>query len=192
MKTTLFNITGIFLIAAAALSAQTPFRSGRGPNGGPGPGAASPFRRNGGPPGKWWDDPEMAKKLSLTAEQQKKMDDTFQQSRLKLIDLEAALQKEELILDGLMRGPQLDDAKILPSVDRIAQQRSELEKANARFLLAIRHVLTPEQWNQLQAERPSGPGRRGDGPGGGRRDHLGPGGPGGPGGPNGGTPPPQE
>ena len=134
----------------------------------------------------------MAKKLSLSAEQQKRMDETFQQSRLKLIDLEAALEKEEVILDGLVRGPQLDDAKILPSVDRIAQERAELEKANARFLLAIRHVLTPEQWNQLQAERPSGPGRRGDGSGGGRRDHPGPGGPGRPGGPNGGPPPPQE
>jgi Spy/CpxP family protein refolding chaperone len=128
----------------------------------------------------------MAKKLSLTAEQQKKMDDTFQQSRLKLIDLEAALEKDEVILDGLMRGPQLDDAKILPSVDRIAQDRAELEKANARFLLAIRHLLTPEQWNQLQAERPVGPASRRERPGGGRR-----GGPG-PGGPNGGPPPPRE
>lgn len=133
----------------------------------------------------------MAKKLSLTVEQQKKMDDAFQQSRLKLIDLEAALEKEEVILNSLMRGPQLDDAKILPSVDRIAQDRAELEKANARFLLAIRHVLTPEQWNQLQAERPAAPGPRRDGFGAGRRGGPGPGGPGRAGGPNAG-PPPQE
>ncbi len=183
MKTTLRNFTGAFLFATAVLSAQQPFPA-RGPNGGPPPGPPTPFRRNAGPPGKWWDDAEMARKLSLTAEQQKKMDDAFQQSRLKLIDLEAALEKEEVILDGLVRGPQLDDAKILPSVDRIAQARAELEKANARFLLAIRHVLTPEQWNQLQAERPAGPGPRRGGSGGAPR------GPGRPG--SGAPPPPQE
>jgi Spy/CpxP family protein refolding chaperone len=137
----------------------------------------------GGLGGKWWDNPEMVKKLVLTAEQQKKMDDVFQQYKLKLIDLEAPLQKEEVILDGLMRGPQLDDAKILPSVDRIAQDRAELEKANARMLLGIRHVLTPEQWTQLQAERSSGP------PQGGRNG--GPGGPGGNGRRGGGGPPPR-
>ena len=48
-----------------------------------------------------------------------------------------------------MRGPQLDDAKILPAVDRIAQARAELEKANARMMLGIRHVLTPAQWEKL-------------------------------------------
>jgi len=152
----------VLFFASFAMWAQPSFQGG----GGPGPRPRSGGMR-GGPGGKWWDNPEMVKKLVLTAEQQKKMDDVFQQSKLKLIDLEAALQKEEVILDGLMRGPQLDDSKILPSVDRIAQDRAELEKADARFLLGIRHVLTPEQWTQLQAERSSGrpPGGRNGGPG---------------------------
>jgi len=152
----------VLCFASVALRAQQPFQGSRqGPRSG---------GMLGGPGGKWWDNPEMVKRLVLTAEQQKKMDDVFQQSRLKLIDLEAALQKEEVILDGLMQGPQLDDSKILPSVDRIAQDRAELEKADARFLLGIRHVLTPEQWTQLQAERSSGPpsGGRNGGPGGNR------------------------
>ncbi len=168
--------------ASFAMWAQQPFQGGGGPGPGGGPGSGPRPRSGGmrgGPGGKWWDNPEMVKKLVLTAEQQKKMDDVFQQSKLKLIDLEAALQKEEVLLDGLMRGPQLDDSKILPSVDRIAQDRAELEKADARFLLGIRHVLTPEQWTQLQAERSSGPpssGQRGPGPGGrsGRRGGGGP------------------
>lgn len=153
----------VLCFASVAVWAQQPFQ-------GPPPRSRSAGGMRGGPGGKWWDNPEMVKKLVLTAEQQKKMDDVFQQSKLKLIDLEAALQKEEVILDGLMQGPQLDDSKILPSVDRIAQDRAELEKADARFLLGIRHVLTPEQWTQLQAERSSGPppGGRNGGPGGNR------------------------
>jgi len=37
--------------------------------------------------------------------------------------------------------------------DGDAQARAELEKANARFLLAIRAKLSPDQWKQLQAAR---------------------------------------
>lgn len=119
-----------------------------------------------GPGGKWWDNPEMVKELGLTADQQKKMDDIFQQSRLKLIDLHATLEKEEVMMDGLMQASQLDDSKILPAIDRIAQARAELEKANARFLLGIRHALTPEQFKKLEAshQRPSMRGGRGPNP----------------------------
>ncbi len=106
------------------------------------------------PGGKWWDNAEMVKRLGITADQQKKMDDVWQQSRLRLIDLSATMEKEEVIMEGLMKGPQLDDSKILPEVDRIAQSRAELEKANARLMLAIRHVLTPEQWEKLNEQSP--------------------------------------
>jgi protein CpxP len=102
------------------------------------------------PPGKWWDRPEMATKLGLTADQRKKMDDVFQQMRIRLIDLHAALDKEEAAAEPLMQAAQLDDSKILPQIDRIAQARAELEKAEARLVLGLRHVLTAEQWEMLQ------------------------------------------
>jgi Spy/CpxP family protein refolding chaperone len=94
----------------------------------------------------------MAKKLGLTSEQRKKMDDIFQDQRVKLIDLHAAVAREEAMLDPLMQAAQPDDLKILPQIDRIAQARADLEKADARLLLALRHVLTPEQWETLQSE----------------------------------------
>jgi Spy/CpxP family protein refolding chaperone len=102
----------------------------------------------------------MVQKLSLTADQQKRMDDIFQQNRLKLIDLNATVQKEEVTLEPLVASDQPDEAKILSQIDRVAQARAELEKANARFLLGIRRVLTPDQWKKLQAEerRPAGHG----------------------------------
>ena len=108
-------------------------------------------------PGKWWHDPELAQKLALTSDQQKKMDDIFQQHRLKLIDLNAALQKEETIMEPLVDAEQPDEAKILGQIDRVAQARAELEKANARMLLGIRRVLNQDQWKKLQAEAPQGP-----------------------------------
>lgn len=108
-----------------------------------------------GPPGRWWNNPDMAQKLGLTAEQQKRMDEIFQQHRLKLIDLNASLQREEAILEPLVEADQPDESKIVAQIDRVAQSRAELEKANARMLLGIRRVLNPDQWKKLQAEASS-------------------------------------
>jgi Spy/CpxP family protein refolding chaperone len=96
-------------------------------------------------------------RLGLTSDQQKKMDDVFQQSRLKLIDLNAAVQKEELIMEPLVGAEQPDEAKIVAQIDKVAQARAELEKANARMLLGIRRVLTQDQWNKLKAATGGGP-----------------------------------
>jgi len=102
-------------------------------------------------PGTWWNNADTATRLNLTKEQQKKMDDIFQQFRLTLIDLNASLSKEELIMDPLIAAERLDEVKILTQIDRIAQARAELEKANSRMLLAIRQSLTMEQWTKIQS-----------------------------------------
>jgi Spy/CpxP family protein refolding chaperone len=151
-------------------------------------------RRLEGPP-RWWENQAMAQKLGLTADQQKKMDDIFQQSRLKLIDLHATLEKEEAIMEPLMAADQPDETKLLAQIDKVAQARAELEKANGRMLVGMRRILTPEQWKKLQPEGPGGRGPQPHGPGG-------PGGPPpppappnggrGPGGPGGGPQQPEE
>src|SRR5580692_13224100 len=86
-----------------------------------------------GPPGRWWTDPGMVQKLGLTADQQKRIDALFQQNRLKLIDLSAGLQKEEAIMEPLLEADRPDESQVLAQIDRIAQARAELEKANARM-----------------------------------------------------------
>ena len=108
----------------------------------------------GVPHGRWWNNPEMVQKLGLSADQQKRMDDIFQQNRLKLVDLHAAVQKEEITMEPLMSADQPDEARIVAQIDRVAQARAELEKANARFLLGIRRVLTADQYKKLQTEHP--------------------------------------
>ena len=135
-------VSAVALVGVATLAAQPPPRRAERP---------------GPPPGKWWERPEMVEKLKITPDQQKKLDEVFQQSRSKLIDLHAALDKEEGLLDPLMKAQSPDDSKILPEIDRIAQARVELEKAEARLLLGMRHVLTLEQWRLLEVERPNPP-----------------------------------
>jgi Spy/CpxP family protein refolding chaperone len=145
------------IFAAGALSAQEGPPPPTRPN-------RPPMERafHAGPPGRWWTDPALVQKLGLTADQQKRIDTLFQQNRLKLIDLSAALQKEEAIMEPLVEADRPDESQVLAQIDRVAQARAELEKANARMLLGFRGVLTQDQWKKLQAEDPPrrGPDRR--------------------------------
>src|SRR5262249_55362336 len=104
--------------------------------------------------GTWWREPYWIKELTLTTDQQKKMDEAFRQNKIKLIDLNAALEKEELILEPLVQNvAPADDAKILAEIDRIGDARAGLEKANARLLLAIGQLMTQDQWDKLQTHK---------------------------------------
>ena len=149
-------------LSGASLIAQQP--DGGAPP--PGPGQRGPKMDQGrggwgegmrpgfriGPPGMWWHNPDLVQKLGLTPDQQKRMDDIMQQSRLQLVDLRANVEKQELLMEPMLAANPPDTNKILAQIDHTAQARAELEKANAKMLLGIRNVLTPDQWTKLQAE----------------------------------------
>ena len=109
-----------------------------------------------GPGGMWWKNPRIVERLSLTADQARKMDDIVERSRLDLIDLRANLEKQQVMLGPLMDANPVDAARASAQIDKVANARADLEKANAKMLLGIRGVLTPDQWTKLH-ERPTPP-----------------------------------
>lgn len=120
-----------------------------------GPGRGGP--EEGGmriaPPGTWWKNPDTIARLSLTADQQKKMDDIFRQNRLQLVDVKASLDKEQINLEPLLNANPVDSGKALAEISKIADLRAGLEKADAKMLLELRAVLSADQWTKLQAEQ---------------------------------------
>ncbi len=161
------------LAIAGLLIAGSALAQGPGGGSGVGPGFGEhrpPFERafdGHGIQGRWWNNPKIVERLKLSDEQRKSFDDILFQHRETLIDLRGALEKAELELDPLIRSDQPNESKILAQIDKVAQARAELEKANARYLLAIRSKLTPEQWKQVQDFRAHrGQEHRGDGRGG--------------------------
>lgn len=184
-------VAALGVMSAVTAMGQAP--GGDGPPPGMGPHRPPMERALGmrGDHGRWWNEQRAIDKLKLTETQRKAMDDIYQQNRLTLVDLHASLEKQELAMEPLMKADQPDEGQILSQIDRVAQARAELEKANARMLLGIRKQLTPEQWKQLQADReahraehgPGGPGHgdfRKGGPGGAPGGGSGGPGPGGP------------
>jgi protein CpxP len=165
-------LLGIALGSGLCQQSGPPPPNGPAENGEPPPmeGRRPPMERafRLGPHGRWWNNPEFVQKLGLTADQQKRMETVFEQNRPTLLDLSATVRKEETAMEPLLAADQPDEGKVLAQIDRVAQARAELEKANARMLLGLRRVLTSEQWKTLQADEPHphyphfGSGPRGD------------------------------
>jgi Spy/CpxP family protein refolding chaperone len=145
-------------LSAMLLAAQgppgPPGRGGPPHRGGPGDDRPGPDMFAG----KWWTNPMTVLRLGLTDDQQKRLEEIYQQSRLHLIDLRASLEKEEASLEPLLASEHPPETTVLSQIDRIANARAELEKANARMLFSFRLLLTPDQWKELQSR--GGPGRR--------------------------------
>ncbi|HTA47248.1 MAG TPA: periplasmic heavy metal sensor [Bryobacteraceae bacterium] len=141
----ILSVPLLAILAVTALVAQPPPPGGFGRRGGPPP-------RGDRMEGKWWYNPPIVQRLGLTTDQQKKLEDVFQQNRLKLIDLTAVLEREQAILDPLLSADHPQESRVLAQFDKVAEARLDLEKANARMLWGFRTILTVDQWKDLQAQ----------------------------------------
>ena len=108
-----------------------------------------------GPPGRWWDDAQLARSVGLDRIQQHRMDDVFKVNKTPLIRSYKALQHEESVLEKLSRSKNPDEIQIDQQIDRVVQARGELEKANAHLLLEIRKEMTQDQLDRLEEHRPA-------------------------------------
>ena len=130
-----------------------------GPNGGPPPQSGQSNEgqmRAGlqvGPPGRWWDDKSFAKSLKLRPEQQTRMDAIFEQNRNTLVTRYQGLQQAESQMEEISRSPNPDETTLFTQIDRVAQARADLEKANTHMLLQIRKEMDADQLARLEKHR---------------------------------------
>jgi hypothetical protein len=129
----------------------------RGP-GRPGPRVIIRMRRPGmmgmhAEMGQWWKNSDIAKKLQLSDSQISKLDSTFLEHKLKLIDDGAEMQKEDLKLQALLDQDSPDEAQVKTQVDKELAAKSTLEREYTMMNLDLRKVLTVAQWHQLKAIR---------------------------------------
>lgn len=106
-----------------------------------------------GPPGRWWDDKHFAKQLKLRSDQQHKMDSIFEQNRGALLKRYEGLQQEEQRMEELTHAKTLDENALFAQIDRVAQARADLEKANTHLLFQIRNEMDAEQISRLEEHR---------------------------------------
>jgi periplasmic protein CpxP/Spy len=165
MKVSMAVRLGVAIAAtfvAGTAGAQGPGPGGSGPGAGFGEHRPPMERAMRGDRGRWWNNPRLVEKLKLTDDQRKAMDEIFQQHREKLVDLHGNVDKAEIEMEPLVKADQPNESAVMAQIDRVAQARAELEKANARFLFELRAKLTPDQWKQVQEFRQNHEGMRRD------------------------------
>jgi Spy/CpxP family protein refolding chaperone len=119
---------------------------------GPGPGGPGDhFQMRVPGPHKWWKDSETVKQLQLSDGQATQIEQAFTDSKMRLIDMVAALQKEELKLETLINADNPNENAVSNQVDQVVQARGKLEKEHAMMMLNIRRLLSLDQWKKLQS-----------------------------------------
>jgi len=103
------------------------------------------------PPGRWWQNEQLAERIGLTPEQQNKIHTLVLDSARRMVDLSANVRKAEIDLREAAGADQLDIEKVRASHARMQAARMALENDRFELLLSIRQLLTTEQWRELTA-----------------------------------------
>jgi Spy/CpxP family protein refolding chaperone len=111
----------------------------------------------------WWKNSDTVSKLGLNDSQVKQLDQTFTQHKMKLIDLNATMQKADLNLHSLLDADSPDQTQVMAAVDQVLAARGAVERETTMMMLDMRKTLTVDQWKQLRAMHPMGPGFGGRG-----------------------------
>lgn len=112
--------------------------------------ATTAFAQGSLPPGKWWRRPEIIGQLSLSLEQQNKLETIFRTSASDLIDLRGVVEKENIALRGDLDQSQLDRATIRRDAQKLSEARALLFDRELSMLVDMRGVLNDSQWNRMR------------------------------------------
>jgi len=102
------------------------------------------------PHGKWWYSRHSSEKLNLSDEEKSKLDEKFFESRLKLIDLKSAVEKERLQLDKLMESETLNEKAVMEQFKKLEAARANLAAERFEFVLEVRKIIGFERFQQIK------------------------------------------
>ena len=108
----------------------------------------------------WWNQP-VARTLNLTNPQRREIRETVAQYRPRLMELRVEVNKAEANLQDQFDQDPVDNAKVSQAIERLVTARGDLTRTLSQMSLKLRVLLTAQQWQQLQRNRP---GRGDDGP----------------------------
>lgn len=114
-------------------------------------GALPVLGQQGLPRGKWWKRPDVVRQLSISGDQQTRLDQIFTRHANVLIDAKAELEKSTLALRSVLDQTELDRKEIQSAAARVNQARSRIFEQELMMLVDMRGILTLEQWNRVRS-----------------------------------------
>ena len=102
------------------------------------------------PPGKWWENLRLVNHIGLTDEQQEQIRGLVYQHAKVMIDLNADVKRAGLDLAEVVDRDEFDPVPVRSAFAVFQTARQKLENERFEMLLAVRQVLTTEQWRKIQ------------------------------------------
>jgi hypothetical protein len=102
------------------------------------------------PPGKWWRRPEVIQMLSLSDDQQNRLETISVKSANELIDLKGEVEKSNIALRAELDQPTLNREAIRKLAIRLNDARGHLFERELMMLVDMRAVLSETQWNRMR------------------------------------------
>jgi len=102
------------------------------------------------PPGKWWEDQRLVERINLTEEQQEQISSLVYESAHRMIDLNADVKRSGLDLTEVVDRNEIDPAAVRKAFAAFQTARQKLDNERFEMLLAIRQVLSSEQWVKIK------------------------------------------
>jgi Spy/CpxP family protein refolding chaperone len=99
---------------------------------------------------KWWKDATVQKRLSLSADQSRRINDIFEQARPLLRAGIERLESAEQELTALIQHS-TEDGPVIRQIELVEAARGDLNKSRTLMLLQMRRVLSPDQRTGLDA-----------------------------------------
>lgn len=99
---------------------------------------------------KWWKSPAISSELKLTEEEKKELNKLFIETKNRLIDLKAQIEKEHLKLKDMLESEKIDEKKVIAQFDRLQGLRSKLVRTRFLYVLKIRKILGLERFKLLK------------------------------------------
>lgn len=94
---------------------------------------------------------EMASELDLSDAQRSQLDELRYRSQSARIAIQARAQTAELDLHHAMMAATVDEKAISKALDALKTAEGELKRNHVDQMLAMRKLLTPEQWAKMSA-----------------------------------------
>ncbi len=108
--------------------------------------AAADFKM---PRGRWWENPRVVREVGLTPDQQDRIHQLVYQHAEVMIGLNADVKRAELHLGELARSENFDEQAVRKAWAEYQVARQKLENERFDLLVAIRKVLSAQQWKKL-------------------------------------------
>ena len=143
MKSLMMMAVAAFCCVAVAEGPEGGARPAGGRRGGMGPhmGGMGPMAD---PVVRMVSSPDAAEKLGLSAEQQAKLEE-FRKSRGASREAQQKVREATMRQVELMKAAKVDEAAVMKAIDEVFELRKEMAKDQAKRVIAVKSILTPEQ-----------------------------------------------